>query len=69
MEVWRAMMVALAAGAMGRPQGGLRHDQQDPLIVMTRSGALKGASKTVLGREVHVFAGIPFAKPPLGPLR
>ncbi|KAK9504156.1 hypothetical protein O3M35_010549 [Rhynocoris fuscipes] len=44
-------------------------DELDPLIVKTRSGLVRGFSKTVLTREVHVFLGIPFAKPPLGPLR
>ncbi|KAI8424410.1 hypothetical protein MSG28_002920 [Choristoneura fumiferana] len=41
----------------------------DPLIVETKSGLVKGYAKTVMGREVHIFTGIPFAKPPLGPLR
>lgn len=46
----------------------VRH-HSDPLIVETKSGLIRGLSKTVLGREVHVFTGIPFAKPPVGPLR
>ncbi|VEN54609.1 unnamed protein product [Callosobruchus maculatus] len=41
----------------------------DPLVVETTSGLVRGFSKTVLGREVHVFTGIPFAKPPLRQLR
>ncbi|CAB3238784.1 unnamed protein product, partial [Arctia plantaginis] len=41
----------------------------DPLIVETKSGLVKGYAKTVMGREVHIFTGIPFAKAPLGPLR
>lgn len=41
----------------------------DPLVVETSSGLVRGLSKNVLGREVHVFTGIPFAKPPVGPLR
>uniref|UniRef100_A0AAU6PBV9 Carboxylic ester hydrolase n=1 Tax=Protohermes xanthodes TaxID=1452977 RepID=A0AAU6PBV9_9NEOP len=41
----------------------------DPLVVETQSGLVRGFSKNVLGREVHVFVGIPFAKPPVGPLR
>nr|ABB76665.1 acetylcholinesterase 2 [Cydia pomonella] len=41
----------------------------DPLVVETKSGLVKGYAKTVMGREVHIFTGIPFAKPPLGPLR
>ncbi|KAG5870927.1 hypothetical protein JTB14_038193 [Gonioctena quinquepunctata] len=41
----------------------------DPLVVETTSGLVRGYSKTVLGREVHVFTGIPFAKPPIEQLR
>lgn len=41
----------------------------DPLVVETHTGLVRGHAKTVLGREVHVFTGIPFAKPPVGPLR
>lgn len=41
----------------------------DPLVVETTSGHIRGFSKNVMNREVHVFLGIPFAKPPLGPLR
>ncbi|KAJ8866286.1 hypothetical protein PR048_032129 [Dryococelus australis] len=41
----------------------------DPLVVETKSGLVRGFSKTISGREVHVFLGVPFAKPPLGALR
>ncbi|KAJ9601115.1 hypothetical protein L9F63_000694, partial [Diploptera punctata] len=41
----------------------------DPLVVETQSGLVRGASRFVLGKEVHIFTGIPFAKPPVGPLR
>ncbi|XP_021960157.2 acetylcholinesterase isoform X2 [Folsomia candida] len=37
--------------------------------VMTTTGALRGLKKTVLEKDVHLFYGVPFAKPPLGPLR
>lgn len=43
--------------------------QTDPLIVETKSGLIRGYSKLVLSHEVHAFTGIPFAKPPVGPLR
>ncbi|KAH0998630.1 hypothetical protein HUJ04_005373, partial [Dendroctonus ponderosae] len=43
--------------------------RNDPLVVETTSGFIRGHSKTVLGREVHVFTGIPFAKPPVEQLR
>nr|BAI63723.1 ace-orthologous acetylcholinesterase [Nephotettix cincticeps]BAI63724.1 ace-orthologous acetylcholinesterase [Nephotettix cincticeps]BAI63725.1 ace-orthologous acetylcholinesterase [Nephotettix cincticeps]BAI63726.1 ace-orthologous acetylcholinesterase [Nephotettix cincticeps]BAI63731.1 ace-orthologous acetylcholinesterase [Nephotettix cincticeps] len=59
---------AEATGPASTPSGGTpKHG--DPLIVETTSGLVRGLSKTVLGREVHVFTGIPFAKPPVGPLR
>ncbi|KRT86114.1 hydrolase [Oryctes borbonicus] len=41
----------------------------DPLVVETTSGLVRGYSKMALGREVHVFTGIPFAKPPIEQLR
>lgn len=41
----------------------------DPLVVETTSGLIRGYSKNVLSREVHVFTGIPFAKPPIEQLR
>lgn len=41
----------------------------DPLVVETTTGLVRGFSKTVLSREVHVFTGIPFAKPPIEQLR
>lgn len=46
-----------------------RDVHNDPLVVETTSGMVRGLSRSVLGREVHVFYGIPFAKPPVGPLR
>lgn len=41
----------------------------DPLIVETTNGLVRGYSRMVVGREVHIFQGIPYAKPPVGPLR
>nr|AID61329.1 esterase [Calliphora stygia] len=41
----------------------------DRLIVQTTSGPVRGRASTVQGREVHVFTGIPYAKPPLDDLR
>lgn len=49
--------------------GNSRDVHNDPLVVETTSGLVRGLSRSVLGREVHVFYGIPFAKPPVGPLR
>ena len=42
-----------------------RDYHMDPLVVETSTGLVKGISKMVLDREVHVFYGIPFAKPPV----
>ncbi|KAJ8961922.1 hypothetical protein NQ318_021541 [Aromia moschata] len=47
----------------------LKDFHSDPLVVETTTGLVRGFSKTVLGREVHVFTGIPFAKPPVDQLR
>ncbi|KAL1453062.1 hypothetical protein WDU94_007237 [Cyamophila willieti] len=52
--------------------GGEKHNFEpyhDPLLIETKSGKVRGYAKEVLGREVHIFTGIPFAKPPIGNLR
>lgn len=41
----------------------------DRLVVQTSSGPIRGRSVKVEGREVHVFHGVPFAKPPVDGLR
>ncbi|XP_061402857.1 acetylcholinesterase [Musca vetustissima] len=41
----------------------------DHLTVQTTSGPVRGRSVTVQGRDVHVFTGIPYAKPPVDELR
>lgn len=41
----------------------------DRLVVQTSSGPIRGRSVEVQGREVHVFHGVPFAKPPIDSLR
>ncbi|XP_014484403.1 PREDICTED: acetylcholinesterase isoform X2 [Dinoponera quadriceps] len=51
----------VAAGQHGEPR--------DPLVVETNSGLIRGFSRTVIDHEVHAFYGVPFAKPPIGPLR
>ncbi|XP_020279976.1 acetylcholinesterase-like [Pseudomyrmex gracilis] len=50
-------------------QHGNQDSGKDPLVVETTSGLMRGFSRTVLDREVHVYYGVPFAKPPVGPLR
>lgn len=41
----------------------------DRLVVQTSSGPVRGRSTVVQGREIHVYTGIPFAKPPVDGLR
>ncbi|XP_063703298.1 acetylcholinesterase [Culicoides brevitarsis] len=41
----------------------------DRLVVQTSSGPIRGYSDHSHGREVHVFLGVPFAKPPIDSLR
>lgn len=45
------------------------HGIIDRLVVQTSSGPIRGSSTFVEGHEVHVFHGIPFAKPPIDSLR
>ncbi|XP_064091370.1 acetylcholinesterase-like [Macrobrachium nipponense] len=42
---------------------------KDPLVVQTKSGLVRGFRVDALDKNVDVFLGIPFAKPPLGDLR
>lgn len=41
----------------------------DRLVVATTSGPIRGRSVKVEGQEVHVFNGVPYAKPPIDGLR
>lgn len=44
-------------------------DEHGP-IIETPQGAIQGAWKlTISGRKVQAFMGVPYAKPPVGPLR
>lgn len=45
------------------------HGIIDRLVVQTSSGPIRGRSVKVEGHEVHVFTGVPFAKPPVENLR
>lgn len=45
------------------------HGIIDRLVVQTSSGPIRGRSVKVEGREVHVYNGVPFAKPPVDGLR
>jgi len=56
-------------GGGGSASGSGPGQGSDPFVVNTTSGLVTGINRNVLGRNVHVFLGIPFAKPPVGPLR
>ncbi|CAL4236315.1 unnamed protein product, partial [Meganyctiphanes norvegica] len=45
------------------------HRAKDHLVIQTKSGLIRGIRKQVLGKDIDVFYGIPFAKPPLKELR
>lgn len=45
------------------------HGILDRLTVQTTSGPIRGSATQVEGHEVHVFLGIPYAKPPIDSLR
>ncbi|KAJ8676386.1 hypothetical protein QAD02_012173 [Eretmocerus hayati] len=41
----------------------------DPLVVQTSTGLMRGFSRYTHEHDVHVYLGVPFAKPPVGELR
>lgn len=63
LNVGCALLIALAS--MSTPADALI----DRLVVQTTSGPIRGRSAKVEGREVHVFNGVPYAKPPVAGLR
>lgn len=50
-------------------QGSCEDEHQGPQVIVAQ-GALRGlVLETRGGRQVHAFLGIPYATPPVGPLR
>ncbi|KAI4888538.1 hypothetical protein NFI96_013034, partial [Prochilodus magdalenae] len=49
----------------------LIREKKDGPVVQTKLGALKGEYVTAKGKDtvIHSYLGVPFAKPPVGPLR
>ncbi|XP_037517832.1 cholinesterase-like [Rhipicephalus sanguineus] len=41
----------------------------DPIVVKTTEGSVRGRRENVLGRDIEIFLGIPYAAPPVGELR
>lgn len=57
-------------GAGGGGGGGSAVDDTDEIpVVVTSTGLVQGYTKIIANREVRVYTGIPFAKPPVGQLR
>lgn len=50
-------------------RNGAHRERHSATQVQTTTGTLHGIRRNVLGKDVHVYLGVPFAKPPLGPLR
>lgn len=66
LRLWLSMIpLLLCIAVISRPVYGIF----DRLVVQTSSGPIRGRSTMVLSREVHVFNGVPFAKPPVDGLR
>ncbi|KAF3422066.1 hypothetical protein E2986_13403 [Frieseomelitta varia] len=63
------LLLVCASLARASVSGQRNNVHNDPLVVETTSGLVRGFSRTILDKEVHIFYGIPFAKPPIGPLR
>ncbi|XP_015377209.1 PREDICTED: acetylcholinesterase-like [Diuraphis noxia] len=56
-------------GAAGGGGGSVVEDTDESPVVVTSTGLVQGYTKIIANREVRVYTGIPFAKPPVGPLR
>jgi len=53
----------------GQHRNGAHRERHSATQVQTTTGLLHGTRRTVLGKEVHNYLGVPFARPPIGPLR
>lgn len=60
--------VTHAPGIDGQRRNGHR-ERHSATQVQTTTGLLHGIRRNVMGKDVHIYLGVPYAKPPLGPLR
>lgn len=66
---------SLAAPALGVPfqpatkESNVPRFDDAPVRVRTKSGLVEGRRQWLMGKSVHKFLGIPYAKPPVGELR
>ncbi|KAG8198405.1 hypothetical protein JTE90_021646 [Oedothorax gibbosus] len=49
--------------------GSTQSIKESNLVVQTSTGVLKGKSRTLLDKNLRLFLGVPYATPPVGPLR
>ena len=64
---WYALLCACAPGLVGASSsGGSRSAAPEYVEVETEAGSLRGVREKVLGRDLDIFLGIPFALPPTG---
>lgn len=77
-QAWLLLLLLQLRPILARPNDDLfaasdntYHDDylDDPMVVKTTSGLMRGFSRTILDKEVHIYYGVPFARPPIGPLR
>ncbi|KAH6931202.1 hypothetical protein HPB50_022796 [Hyalomma asiaticum] len=59
--MWRDAFIAVFILSCASPLGGV--------VVSTTEGKVRGMTKIVLGKDIDVFLGIPYAVPPTGELR
>ncbi|KAH7950898.1 hypothetical protein HPB52_003081 [Rhipicephalus sanguineus] len=60
-SVWENLFFVVLILSLALPLGGV--------VVSTTEGKVRGMTKTVLGKNIDVFLGIPYAVPPTGELR
>uniref|UniRef100_UPI00398F8674 fatty acyl-CoA hydrolase precursor, medium chain-like n=1 Tax=Pristiophorus japonicus TaxID=55135 RepID=UPI00398F8674 len=67
----RTLLALGAVLALGVRLGSAAEDKDEPLVVATKYGLLEGKRVSVKGapKPAYSYLAIPFAKPPVGPLR
>ena len=65
-----ALLTLTLSLTLSLPRSSAGPEEEDELVVETNKGLLRGITMTaVTGRQVDAWLGVPFAKPPVGPLR
>lgn len=64
-----SLLVLYVAAAPLLQENGSSTLMDDPLVVNTRSGPVRGKYDVITNTKVRQFFGIPYAAPPVGDLR